>query len=225
MTTLSPPTLSLGETIKRIIDSRLLSVYTGFPGRIKSWDAVKQVADIEIMSTCTVPTGGPEDPVLIEEFPILPSVPVMFSAGGGYFVSFPLQVDDPVFVTFNQRDINFYRATGNVGDPSLPQTHGLSGAVFFPVNFDQHSKTLPDVSATNLVIGKTDGTANLTITPSSFEVGGNTDAAALASKVDQMSIDIALAFSTFLPGTGGASFPDPYLHSGTVASQKIKTDG
>jgi len=212
---------TLGETIRRIIDSRMIDLHTALPGRVKSYDATKQVADIELMITRQVPTGGTEDADVVETIPVLPSVPVLFISAGSFFISVPLQENDPVLVIFCERDINHYRATGNVGDPSTPQTHGLNGAVCIPCNFGQYTNTIQDVSSTDMVLGKDSGTANITITASTIEVGGSTDAAALASKVNAELTKISTTLSSL---TGQAAFGTAYT-KGTVDSTKIKTDG
>jgi len=212
---------TLGETIKRIIDSRVIDLHTALPGRVKSYDASKQTADIEAMISRQIPTGGTEDPDIIENLPVLPSIPVLFLSAGGFFVSLPLQVDDPVLIIFCERDINHYRATGNIGDPSTPQTHSLNGAVCIPVNFSQYNNNIQDVSTTNMVLGKDGGSSNITITTSTIEVGGSSDAATLDSK---LQTELGKIKATLDSLTGQASFTVPYT-KGSTASSKIKTNG
>jgi len=178
-------TVSLGETISRIIASRLIDLHTAMPGRVKSYNASNQTADIEPMLMRQVPSGGPEDEDTLETIPILPSVPVMFPSGGsGFFISFPLQEGDTVMLVFNERDCTNYRDTGNLSNPALPTTHGLTSAVAFPVNYGQKNNTFSDASSSNMVIGKDGGSANLTVKSNRLEVGGPGDSVALSSKVD-----------------------------------------
>lgn len=185
----SNPT-SISEAISRILDSRLSGLHTALPGRVKSYDATKQTADIEPMISRQVPLGGPEEDIELELIPVLPSVPVLFMSAGGFFISVPLQEGDPVLLIFCERDINHYRTTGDVGDPSTPQTHGLNGAICIPVNFGQYTNTLSDVSSTNLTLGKNGGSANITITPTQTQIGGTSDSAALASRVKDLETAI-----------------------------------
>lgn len=51
-----------------------------------------------------------------------------------------------------------------------------------------------------------------------------TDFVALASKVHDELALIANAFSTFLPGSGGASFPHAYTTVGAIAASKVKAE-
>lgn len=58
---------------------------------------------------------------------------------------------------------------------------------------------------------------------SDVELGPSpTDFVALAAKVNAELTKIATAFSTFLPGSGGASFPQPYDTAGDVSAQNVK---
>ena len=63
----------------------------------------------------------------------------------------------------------------------------------------------------------------ITIDADTIELTKNpTDAISLASLVKGELTKIATAFSTFVPGSGGASFPSPYTVAGSVASTKVK---
>lgn len=171
------------ETLRRVLDARLMDLHTALPGRVQSYDAATQTADIEPMIKRGVPTGGEEDEVALETLPVLPSVPILFPSGGQCFVTFPLAVGDPVLIVFCERDTSQFRGTGAVSDPGVPTMHGLSGAVAIPCAFGPRSAAMSGVSTTDLVVGRANGLANLTIKSGTAEVGGNSDAAALASRV------------------------------------------
>lgn len=174
------------ETYRRILDARLTDLHTALPGRVRSYDAATQTADIEPMIKRGVPTGGEEDDVVLEALPVLPSVPVLFPSGGQCFVTFPLAVGDPVLLVFSERDTSHYRATGAVADPGVPTMHGLSGAVAIPCAFGPRSAAMSGVSSTDMVMGRVNGLANITIKSGTAEVGGSSDSAALASRVSQL---------------------------------------
>lgn len=54
---------------------------------------------------------------------------------------------------------------------------------------------------------------------------GATDFVAMAAKVKAELDDIALAFSTFVPGSGGANFPNPYMSAGVnVGADKVQAE-
>jgi len=193
------------ETYRRILDARLADLHTALPGRVRSYDAATQTADIEPMIKRGVPTGGEEDEVVLETLPVLPSVPVLFPSGGQCFVTFPLSVGDPVLLVFSERDTSQFRATGAVSDPGVPTMHGLSGAVAIPCAFGPRSAAMSGVSSTDLVLGRQSGLANITIKSGTAEVGGSSDAAALASMVNRIVAAIRTAAIT-PAADGGLSF-------------------
>ena len=217
------------ETYRRILDARLTDLHTALPGRVRAYDAATQTADIEPMIKRGVPTGGEEDEVALEALPVLPSVPVLFPSGGQCFVTFPLAVGDPVLLVFSERDTSHYRATGAVADPGVPTMHGLSGAVAIPCAFGPRSAAMSGVSATDLVVGRANGLANITVKAGTTEVGGSTHPVPLDTSLQAELTKIATAFSTFVPGSGGANFPNPYggptNPKGSTASSRLKVGG
>jgi hypothetical protein len=217
------------ETLRRVLDSRLTDLHTALPGRVRSYDVSTQTADVEPMIKRGVPTGGEEDAIDLETLPVLPSVPVLFPTGGNCFVTFPLAVGDPVLIVFCERDTNHFRATGAVSDPGVPTMHGLGGAVAIPCAIGPRSAALPGVSSTDMVLGRVNGLANVTIKAAAVEVGGATDSAVLDSLIQAELVKIATAFSTFVPGSGGANFPAAYgtpaNPRGSTASTRLKVGG
>lgn len=69
-----------------------------------------------------------------------------------------------------------------------------------------------------------DATSALHLGPSAAnaDICGGSDFVALASMVKGELTKIAAAFTSFIPGSGGASFSDPYTTAGDVAAQKVK---
>lgn len=213
------------ETYRRILDARLTDLHTALPGRVRSYDASTQTADIEPMIKRGVPTGGEEDDVVLEALPVLPSVPVLFPSGGQCFVTFPLAVGDPVLLVFSERDTSHYRATGAVADPGVPTMHGLSGAVAIPCAFGPRSAAMSGVSSTDLVMGRVNGLANITIKAGTAEVGGSSDSAALASRV--AALETAISSHTHggvTTGMGSTATPT-WVPPGNYGSTRLKVGG
>jgi len=216
------------ETLRRVLDARLSDLHTALPGRVRSYDSTSQTADIEPMIKRGVPTGGEEDEVVLETLPVLPSVPILFPSGGQCFVTFPLAVGDPVLLVFSERDTSHYRATGAVSDPGVPTMHGLSGAVAIPCAFGPRSAAMSGVSSTDLVVGRANGLANITVKSGTTEVGGSSDSAALASRVKTLET----AFRTHThggvtTGTGSTATQTtvPPYAAQDFASARLKVGG
>ncbi len=197
--------------LERVQESRMRDVHTAFPGKVQSYDAAKRTADIVPQIVPVIPGADPEDDEDLEDpLPVLMAVPIMFPRAGGATIEFDVAAGDTVLVVICERDIKCWLATGERDQPTVHSLHSLNGAVAIPGLYPSNAAG---------------PTFKVAMKSNRMEVGGASDAAALASKVDQMSQDIALAFSTFIPGTGGASFPDPYIHGGSSASQKLKLGG
>ena len=158
-----------------------------------------------------------EDGELVDEaLPVLPSVPVGYLQGGGFFISVPLAVGDIVTLIFAERSLDQWIETAKKGgkSPVVPgdvSTHSLEGAIALPVGPAPRSALLNGVSATDLVIGH-DGGARIHITPGGVIHLGDAagaDFVALAAKVatefERIKTDLTLlkaAIGAGLTGVG-----------------------
>lgn len=221
-----PETVTTSELIRRAMDARLLDVHTALPGRVRSYDAAAQTADVEVMIKRSVPTGGDEAAPVLETLPVLPSVPVAFPGGGGCFLTFPMAQGDPVWLVFAERDTSQYRVTGAVSDPGVQATHGLSGAVAFPCRVGPRSAALSTTEESGAELGKINGTANVIVKAATTEVGGATDAAALESRVKVLETHY-LSHTHAVTGasTGSPNVVTPPYVAQTFGSTKLKVGG
>jgi hypothetical protein len=191
------------------------------PGQVLSYSASKQTADIRPLLKTHVETD--DERVLAETLPDIFEVPVSFPRGGGYYMSFPIQVGDTGTLIFCERDISQWRRTGQVSDPGDVRTHGMGGAVFLP-GLHSAEDALGDADGTVLSFGK-DGGIQIKVTTTQMQVDGAADAAALASKVDALVTAFNGHTHSYLPGTGVATAtatPLPTYTGGPSASQVLK---
>jgi len=207
------------ELFRIALDSRLMDLHTAMPGRVEKYDASKQVVDVLPQLKRAVSDG--EGDYVIEDLPVIPNVPVCFPRAGGFFVSFPIQKGDMVLIVFAERAIGAWKKKGEACDPGDRRMHPLAGAMAIPGVYPSGSE-LGDADGSNMVMGK-DGTAaaQVVITPSMVKLGGGDQFVALANKVNQELTNIQSTFNAFVPGSGGASFPTPYV-AGTVDAQNVK---
>lgn len=139
---------TLAEVLAAAMDSRLADVHTSVPGKIKSYDAATQKAEVEI--TVNRVELNSQGAAVYEEYPVLPNVPVAWPRGGGYSMQFPLDVGDHVLLVFGESDSSRWRTSGEVGNPGEVQRHTLSYAYAIPC-IAPDDDTLPDGSAEALV--------------------------------------------------------------------------
>lgn len=172
------------ELLDLVLTDRLRGLHTSMPGRVESYDASNQTADVLPQIKRQMPDG--EGGFTIEDLPVLPGIPVGHPRGGGFFASFPLQKGDFVWVMFAERPIGNWRQKGQASNPGDNRMHSLAGAVCIPAAIYPSNKTLQDADDTNMVIGK-DGTsaAQIIITPSMVKLGGGDQFVALANLVKE----------------------------------------
>lgn len=85
-------------------------ILTHYPGKIVSFDPVKQVAKVQVMReqfTNTLYSLYEE-----YEFPVLQNVPVQFPQGGGYCLTFPVAAGDNCILHFCDKGISHWLQEG-----------------------------------------------------------------------------------------------------------------
>jgi hypothetical protein len=118
------------EIISDAIDARMHDLHTCLPGRIVSYDAAKQVADVKPMVKRAIPdTAGK---VVHEAYPVLPNVPVVWQRSGGFMLHFPLAAGDSVLLVFSEAATAQWRESGSLSEAGDITRHGLSYAFAIP---------------------------------------------------------------------------------------------
>lgn len=149
------PTLS--EVIRLAIDTRLVDVHTSMPGRIESYDAATQKADVQpLLKREQQAIDGD----LIETLPIIPSVPVAFPRFGDHRITFPVAKGDFCVLMFSEASIDAVQASqsGQPVDPGTYERHNLSDAIAH-VGWAPDSAALAPTDADDITIGKDGGAA------------------------------------------------------------------
>lgn len=145
---------TLAQVLRDHAEARLMDVHTAMPGRVEAYDSATQLADVKpLLKRVYVDAEGNE---LVESLPVIPSVPVAFPRGGGYFISFPVEPGDYVELIFCERSIDQWMAQGGEVDPADPRLHPLDGAVAIAGVYPS-TEALPDAHAENMALGKSGG--------------------------------------------------------------------
>lgn len=123
-------TPSMAELIRRAIDSRLVDVHTSIPGRVEAYDEATQTVDVAPQIKRAIRTDAGAK--VLEDLPVIPSVPVAFLRAGAFFITVPIVKGDTGLIIFSERATDTWRATGRASDPGDQRPLGLSGASFLP---------------------------------------------------------------------------------------------
>lgn len=214
----------LTEVLDEVLESWALDLHTAIPGKIKSYDAAKQTAEVIVQVRTQTPK---EDGSLqAEEAPVLPNVPVQWPRGGGYALHFPLAPGDFVLLVFSEAAIGHWRETGQLSDPGDLRRHSISYPVAIP-GIAPNAGKLTDAPT---------GEAVLTVGAGVFRVGGaSAEMVALANLVQQALDALQQAFdehehTVATTGTAAAQsgtaapVTSPVGQLGPVAATKLRAE-
>ncbi len=171
------------EALDAVLRAGRRSLHTCFPAKVLAYDVAAQTVDVEpqIMRELQDDEGHLEH----EKLPVIYDVPIQWYRGGGCYIGVPLKVGDFVEIQCAEQSLLVWRDKGDVSEPGISQAHGLNGCMARPGWFPDTRK-LESVSATDLVIGKDDGSASIRIKPDgTVALGGEAGALALAPLVEK----------------------------------------
>jgi hypothetical protein len=159
-------TPSLTELFQAAIDARLTDLSVAIPGKVLAYDAAHQTVDVAPQVQRVIFTDDGEK--TLEALPPVPAVPLAFPRGGGFHITFPMQVGDFVLIVFCDRSIDSWVASGDLADPGDLRAHHPSNAVAYPGVYPS-TRALAATHAANLVLGKPG--VEIHVTPAGVNVG------------------------------------------------------
>lgn len=162
---------SLIKLIRDQIDDALFNLHTGLPAKVVSFNSTKQSCSVQpllqrfFLNTDGVPEGF--------DCPILENVPVEYMNGGGWSLTFPLVVDDIVFLAFAERSIDRWldAPSGTIVDPISNHKFDLSDAVARP-GPRPRSSPIPGIPSGAMRLAKDDGSTVIELSASGVSVNG-----------------------------------------------------
>jgi hypothetical protein len=194
----------LASVIAAAMEARLLDVHISLPGRVESYDASRQVANVKPMLLRVL---RQEDMTRVtEELPVIPCVPVQWPRGGGAMITLPLAAGDFGWLMFADYSIDRFRSTGEDVDPGDERRFDLANAVFQPNGPYPSSEPLADASDSEVRIGF-DGGYQAAITSSETQLPAG--AIEFLCRADRTLSELSAIISTYNthdhPETGGTT--------------------
>lgn len=116
----------LARLLRAAVQDALRQANTCMPGRIVSYDAATQTADIQPLLKMRQPDGREE------AMPVLSGVPVVMPRGGGGAITWPLGSGDGVMLSFSQRSLDEWKSSGGEQTPDDPRMLDMSDAIATP---------------------------------------------------------------------------------------------
>lgn len=166
---LKKPTLpklsDLLDTLKREIFKTMNCVKIG---TIQSFDATKQEVNVEVAFT-QVTSTSPTGVKTLAPYPLLLNVPVLFPAGGGFTLTFPIEAGDECLLLFNDRQLDNWLAQGAGQPPSVGRAHDLSDAIAI-VGLRNNTRALSGVSTSSVQMRSDDGSTYIDMAPGKIQI-------------------------------------------------------
>jgi len=218
-------TPELGELLTVAANKAKASTWVALPAVFTSYDPATNCATVKPVVKAPTPKGQPDT-----DLPPIPCTPVCHLEAGGFVLRLPVEVGDPCLLIIASVSISQWVKRGNAAEaPESSRRASLSDAIAIP---GLRSSASPYAApGDKLTLGLDAGGCGLTLNASgkvanldgdTVNLGGGSDFVALASKVQGELTKIATAFASFIPGSGGASFAQPYTSPSQVRSTKVK---
>jgi len=176
-------TPTLQGIIRIAQESFATELHTTMIGRVESYDASKQVADVQPVVQRHI--GEDENGVPVyEQLPVIPNVMVQPIRAGGYHLHVPVKKGDHVLLSFCKESFDEWRENGGIVQPVDLRKHTAGYPVAIP-GVATTNDPISNADATHLTIGSDAGDDLITFKGATIDVGkGASDFAALASVVD-----------------------------------------
>jgi hypothetical protein len=143
---------SMGSAASAFAEEESKRLRVALPGVIVSFDAEAQTASVQPLIKQVMADGA------TQLLPVLQDVPVSFPRGGGFVLTFPVSEGDECELTFHDRCIDGWWASGNPSEPLDYRIHDLSDATArVGIASQPHVVTAFDMGA--VALRKLDGSA------------------------------------------------------------------
>ena len=151
-----------------LLTAARMDIHTALPGIIQSFDAARMTCTVQpaIRGAIVLPSGQAQ----AVDLPLLVDCPVVFPGGGGYELTFPLQVGDDCLIIFAERCIDAWWQSGGVQAAAEYRLHDLSdGFVIAGVRSQPHVLQ-GGVSTSGAELRNDAGTARITLSGTSVTI-------------------------------------------------------
>lgn len=157
------------QVLSTAIRQGLEEVHTNMPGRVESYDEVRQLVDVQpLVDQQVLEEDGTTTSI---SYPVIRNVPVVFPGANGFRLTLPLVKGDEVSLSFTECSLEVWKANGGQVNPGDARRFHISDAICTP---GLHSNKTPwtGASKTAATFGK-DGGPQVVWRASTIELGGD----------------------------------------------------
>ena len=130
------PKPSLNDVLKMSFVDMIANMNFHRVGRIESFNASSQTANISIMAKKII-TDNFQSTQKIIDMPLLADVPVVVGSGADGGITVPIKQGDYVLLCFCDRDISNWQINGAITEPSNDNMNNLSDAIAIPFLYSE----------------------------------------------------------------------------------------
>lgn len=167
--------LTLAQLLDVVLTRRLMDVHTAFPARVESYDAAKQVMNVQPLLKAQL--RNEEGVVTADELPVLTNVPVAFPGGGGHRLTFPIKQGDTVLVVVAEASLERWQKLGGLQESEDGRRFHLADAIAIPGLHDD-TKAWANADSAATTLGKDDG-MRVVVTDTEVKLGHDAGQAAV----------------------------------------------
>ncbi len=158
---------SLTQAVVGAIEASLADLHVGLPAKVISFDPLTQSCDVQpLLQNQIIDLDGNE---LTFDWKVISDVPVLYPAGGGWSLTFPLAPGDTVYLAFAEKSIDDWLVNGDPILPRIKRRLDLSDAVAVAC-LRPRSKPLAGLDGSSMRLGREDGSVVLNMTATSITV-------------------------------------------------------
>lgn len=165
-------------------------------GTIQSFDPATQTAQVSINYRRSFVSKDPMVPVQYVDYPVLVDVPVFILSGGACSITFPIAKGDTCMVAYNDRDIDNWFQSGQIGPVASQRMHSFTDGMAL-VGFRSKQNALASYDTTRLILQN--GTTFVGISDSKIKIANA--ATTLLTAMTQLTT----ALTTFTTATSTAA--------------------
>jgi hypothetical protein len=200
--------------LRGAFDAQLADLHVALPARVEKYYPTKLAVDVKpLLRRADVAEDGARTTV---EYPVIPSVPVLFPGSGAYRLTFPITKGDLVLLVFAETSIDKWLRVEKLLDPGDDRRHSLNDAIAIP--------GLRSFKGVNVA-----GNTGAALEGPDIRLGSHNASDPVALKSDLQEIYDAINGAGTTPNDGGATFKAAILAALVAAgfpqaSTKVKAE-
>lgn len=185
------------------IDAKVVNIHTTLPGKVVSFDKLKQTAVVRPGIKRYFRGQG------WKTLPDLMDVPVSFPRGGDFALTLPVRTGDECKISFSERAIDTWFASGGEQVPHSYRTHDLSDA-FAEVGISSAPNVVKDFNSDAVELRRLDGTVKIQIHGHNIAITSDSGDISVSSAAGTIKLNAPAGATSLINGVLLGSHPCPF---------------